>query len=269
MSPLTLRPRSATELIDAAVQLLRAHYKELVTVTALFWIPVIIARVVFIPVQPTTPSELLAPSTLRGLGLVWLVSFTFGSVLTAATVVIVSDSYLGRAVSIGSAVNLALARFWTVIAVAILQALILGLGFTIGVILLFIPGFVFLAWFFSTTNVVMVEGKGVFEAFGRAKYLAGGSISRILGTLILTILIVGLAQGLMGALLALLISPFRSGTPSVIMQTLVGILVYPLVTVVVTLLYYDLRIRKEGFDLEIMAKELGFGSPTAAPRPSA
>jgi hypothetical protein len=30
-----------------------------------------------------------------------------------------------------------------------------------------------------------------------------------------------------------------------------------LLTVVSTMLYYDLRIRKEGFDLEIMARELG------------
>ena len=42
--------------------------------------------------------------------------------------------------------------------------------------------------------------------------------------------------------------------------------IYPLLAVVSTLLYYDLRIRKEGFDLEIMSRELG-GVP--APLPAA
>ena len=40
--------------------------------------------------------------------------------------------------------------------------------------------------------------------------------------------------------------------------------IYPLLAVVSTLVYYDLRIRKEGFDLEIMSRELG-----AAPAPAA
>ena len=40
--------------------------------------------------------------------------------------------------------------------------------------------------------------------------------------------------------------------------------IYPLLTVVSTMLYYDLRIRKEGFDLEIMSRELG-GSATPVP----
>jgi hypothetical protein len=46
---------------------------------------------------------------------------------------------------------------------------------------------------------------------------------------------------------------------------LASLLIYPFFTVVITLLYYDLRIRKEGFDLEIMATELAQGGQSAAP----
>jgi uncharacterized membrane protein len=35
------------------------------------------------------------------------------------------------------------------------------------------------------------------------------------------------------------------------------VLAYPVLSVVATLLYYDLRIRKEGFDLTMIARELG------------
>lgn len=40
---------------------------------------------------------------------------------------------------------------------------------------------------------------------------------------------------------------------------------YPLFSVGGTLLYYDLRIRKEGFDLEMMAQDLAGETPPAAP----
>jgi len=37
---------------------------------------------------------------------------------------------------------------------------------------------------------------------------------------------------------------------------------YPLLTCVFTLFYYDLRVRKEGFDVELLATQLG-GAPAA------
>ena len=51
-----------------------------------------------------------------------------------------------------------------------------------------------------------------------------------------------------------------------ILSAILIIPIYPLLAVVSTLLYYDLRIRKEGFDLEVMSRELG---TTAAPLPAA
>ena len=48
MPPVALRPRSTTELIDAAVQLLRQHYMELITTSAIFLIPAFILKL-FLP----------------------------------------------------------------------------------------------------------------------------------------------------------------------------------------------------------------------------
>jgi hypothetical protein len=261
--PVTLRPRSTTELIDAAVQLLRQHYVELVAVTALFMIPVIIARLVFVPVQIVTPSQILSASTLRGFGLLYPISFIFSSVSTAATVVIVSDSYLGREVTIEAAVSRVLARFWTVLGAAFLEGLIIVFGF----VLLIVPGIIFACWLFATTNVVMVEDKSAFDALARSRNLARGSVGKILAVLLFSILIVWLLQLLIGFVLGLLVAGLRPGNPSLAGQLVgyaVAILLYPFVQVVITLLYYDLRIRKEGFDMELMAKELGFAPPAQA-----
>jgi hypothetical protein len=40
------------------------------------------------------------------------------------------------------------------------------------------------------------------------------------------------------------------------------ILVQPLVLLPIMLFYYDLRIRKEGFDLQMLAEQLGYGVVT-------
>ncbi|MEZ0333151.1 MAG: hypothetical protein ACAI18_04020, partial [Gemmatimonadales bacterium] len=47
-----------------------------------------------------------------------------------------------------------------------------------------------------------------------------------------------------------------SGTVTVVLAGLVQLLVYPLFYCVLTVAYYDLRVRKEGFDLEVLASTL-------------
>jgi len=42
-----------------------------------------------------------------------------------------------------------------------------------------------------------------------------------------------------------------------VLLALVSLLIYPLIACVFTLFYYDLRVRKEGFDLEVLSGQLG------------
>jgi hypothetical protein len=56
-------------------------------------------------------------------------------------------------------------------------------------------------------------------------------------------------------------------TITVIIAAVAIVLVYPFLAVVSTLLYYDLRVRKEGFDLEVMSRELG-AAGTTTPLPA-
>jgi hypothetical protein len=258
--PVALRPRSTTELIDAAVQLLRQHYVELVTITAIFLMPAILLSLLVPDVRTgTMPVGGQIWTVLGGV----LVAVVFALVSTAAIVIVVSDSYLGRDISIGSAVQRVFARFWSVFFVAIFQTLAVGLGF----IFFIIPGFYLLGAFFASTVVVMIEGKSTFAAMGRSYHLASGSVGRILGVLILTGIIVGVIQAIIAVGIALLARLVGLGTSFTNLATnIVHLFIYPFATVVLTLLYYDLRIRKEGFDLEVMAAELG---ARTAPAPTA
>ncbi len=47
-----------------------------------------------------------------------------------------------------------------------------------------------------------------------------------------------------------------------------GVLVGPLVTIALALVYYDERVRKEAFDLQLMMQALDRNAPPAPPAPA-
>jgi hypothetical protein len=266
--PVALRPRSTTEIIDASVSLLRQHYLELVTATALFSIPLLILGVMpgNVMAAPNFQTPFVMPLAPRAMGgtllLTLVVALILGPLATATTVVIVSDNYLGREVTIGSAIARAFSRIVAVAITGILQGIAVGIGF----LLFIIPGFFCIAWFFSAVNIVMVEGKGPMDALSRGHFLAKGSVGRILGTLLLCFLLVAVVNAVIRLILVALVGVVHlGGVPAVVIAQLGSIFVYPFFTVASTVLYFDLRIRKEGLDLEVMAKELGVGLGNPVP----
>jgi hypothetical protein len=50
-------------------------------------------------------------------------------------------------------------------------------------------------------------------------------------------------------------------------KNMLSVLVRPVTIIAIVLLYYDVRIRKEGFDLQVMAAALGHDTATYAPAP--
>lgn len=124
-----------------------------------------------------------------------------------------------------------------------------------------------------TPQAMMVEGKGVFEAFGRSFTLAGREFKRIGAVLLFQLWVAA-------ALSALLLVPlgwysyffgkarvslwnfFDGNGPlwfSIAEQTLTQIgeiLIAPIVLLSFTLLYLDSRVRKEGFDVEMLANRV-------------
>ena len=240
MPPIALRPRSSFEIIDAGVQLLRQHYGELVTISALFMIPVLIGRVFLVPQQFMSPTQVADLTTnsaalagnsagLLGISLWGVLSFVFGSLSTAATVVIVSDSYLGREVTVGAAISRVLEKLWVVLGAVLLQGFIVGIGF----FFLIIGAVIFGCWFFATTTVVMVEGKGITAALGRSRELARGYVGKIFGTIALAAFLVWLVDFLVGIIVFAIATRFSVGAFALNLGPYVlGIFVVPFINVV-------------------------------------
>jgi TRAP-type mannitol/chloroaromatic compound transport system permease large subunit len=61
---------------------------------------------------------------------------------------------------------------------------------------------------------------------------------------------------LVGAMLAIRAGSTEPGIPMMVATSILSIFVYPFVYVATVVLYYDIRVRKEGFDLELMAADV-------------
>lgn len=250
MSATALRPRSATEIVDATFQLLRAHYVQLVTITAVLYAPLVILQLVL-------SAELLL--------VVLLVSVVTNALVTGTTILMVSDAYLGRQPDAAGALRATSRRLFTLTFTAIEQGLIISAGF----ILFLVPGFIFAAWAISMVPVVVLEKRGLRAAFGRSRELARGMVGHVLKALLLILVIYFAGVIVLGFVTASIGMEERNMN---LASSLLGVLIAPLLGVGITLIYYDLRIRKEGFDLEMMAQNLDSGAPAttgAAPAASA
>ncbi|MBO0798604.1 MAG: hypothetical protein J2P31_07255 [Blastocatellia bacterium] len=118
-------------------------------------------------------------------------------------------------------------------------------------------------------QVLMVEGKNVSASIGRSFTLAGGEMRRIAAIILFWFyvawslwLLLMVPPGWYAFWTGVDISPFAADEPiwySIVQQTLTQvseILIAPVVMLGFTLLYLDSRVRKEGFDIELLANRV-------------
>jgi hypothetical protein len=156
-----------------------------------------------------------------------------------------NDAYFGRQPDLAKAYRTLFQR----IGHLVVATLVVGTCLTVGFFLLFIPGLYFLGRLFAYKQVVLLENGSGLSAVGRSWRLSKGSVRHVINTLGLVILL-NFAVGLGANLLARLIP---SQIVQLLIATLVSVLIYPMVGIIETLLYYDIRIRREGFDIEYLA----------------
>jgi hypothetical protein len=116
--------------------------------------------------------------------------------------------------------------------------------------------------FLFVVPAVVLEGQNPIDALRRSWSLALSSFWRVLGIyLLLTLLVFVLTLVPAGALSFVIGIVFSDPSEIIIQQSLsnlvsysMQILVLPLSVIGITVLYYDLRVRKEGEDLQMMAQ---------------
>jgi len=254
MASPALRPRSPSELVDAAFQILRAHYSKFVMCSALAYLPWLVVQLVWYSDPSRLASVSPTTSVVFGLG-IWLVF----ALMSAVLVVCASQAYLGEPVDVGVAARQALPRLPLVLIGALLRYAMMFVG-----LFFFLFGAVYvLTRYFAVTPVIVLEGKGIGGAFSRSSELSRKRKLHVFYTVALASLIYWV--------LAFGVQIAATVVGNLIVQSLVGaavtIMVYPVVAITQALLYYDTRIKSEGLDIELMAGALEGAPPREAAAP--
>ena len=259
MTVSTLRPRSVTEIVDAAFQLFRAHAAAFITCSAVAYVPSLLVRVLVVrDASRFETADLTMLGDIARLSaystLVSAVSYALMSSLIAVTA---SQAYLGEPVDIGVAAGRMLRRLPSLL----LATLVLGALTLAGLALFLAPAMYVTARCFALTPALMLEDLGVRAALARSAELSQGRKWHVLNTLGLVLLIyfvvlvgVAAASSLVGGFLVQALS-----------ASLVTVVFWPVVAITAVLLYYDARIQREGLDIEMMAAALEPVAGTAVP----
>jgi hypothetical protein len=280
------------ELLDELFRLYRRHFSLIVGVALLVALPGLVWSLVTgvyrlnsgsyanlittsPGVQPTFNSQqlssLLGTILLGVLGGIILLPFSVGAVYRAVT-----DVALGRPVTIGSVLRETLARYWLLlglIGLFFLFAIVWFIAEIIGFVLLVLPGLaVFCAAVYLGVRwslvvaAMMAEDIGPIRGLGRSWNLVSGSWWRTLGVLLIVSIMQGIITYALYILFGLIAAAVTTGDVRLavaqIGSTLLSALVSPITAIAVILLYFDLRVRKEGLDLDQLAQQT---SPGPAP----
>lgn len=163
------------------------------------------------------------------------------TLMEGAAIHAVSEQYFRKEVNILLDYRCAWKKFAALIAVSIISILaIVGLAITI----IGIPLAIYLAvgWAF-TIQIVLLEGKDTMAAFSRSLALIKNNWWRVF----VLLLLLGLIAAGIGYVIGLI---------PVVGETIGAILTTPIILIGTTLLYFDLRAKKEGYNTKQLETEL-------------
>jgi hypothetical protein len=292
-----LRPMDLRDILDDAFDIYREDFALFVSILAIVNFP---AHLLFGAVGASgftlsRPNQILSSDALQ-YALVYSFRLLLGYIPVGALTVAVAEIRLGRSPSLREAyrpilsrltaylftVILALLQIGSVIGflyllvaatgVALTRAnsvivLILGSAFVLACL---IGGVVFFCLYAFLIAVFVVERKSGGAAIRRSGELVLFNLKKNVGGVALILVIVTLLLRMLTYPIDMLVSAllkngtslfFLAASLSALLKGLAEALVLPLQRIVYILLYFDARIRREGFDLEIMAAELERASP--------
>ena len=296
MEAMQFEPMSVGRIIDRTFTLYRNNFVRFITIVAIIQVPIGLLSVVsnsFLlagisgetykseaapessettelrsetdsETRPSAPREeranaLLAIFAAIGAVISALLMIMGGMLSQAALTKSVSETYLGRDISVGQAYKSILPRFLSLIGASILVTLVVWFG----LVLLVVPGIIFGLWLFLTTPCIVVEDCRATDGMARSKALVSGNLGKVFAVGLVSLLIawaVMIPASMIGSSVALLVGPdhmMLSMFVSQFLDMLGRILSTPIGAAASILLYYDLRIRKEGFDLQMLAQSAG------------
>ena len=128
-----------------------------------------------------------------------------------------------------------------------LAVLIMASGVAIGLAALIVPGIYLLVRWFFVAQCVVIEDKRGFDALARSSQLVRDNWWRVFGIVVVTQLIAAIPALLISVPLTVVAESADRDVIALAGEMAASIVTAPLVAIVTTLLFYDLRSRREEF----------------------
>jgi len=274
MAELGLRPLSLGEILDRTFSLYRRHFILFLGITGLPHLLILalnLGQVLLIKVPAVTKPPLAAQLQTRGGGglmglgivgllvgvVVYLVAYLFSQ---GGTIYAVSELYLGRTTTIGSSLR----RVWGQLASLFGVSLLNGLAVMGAAILLIIPGIYVACRLITCVPAALLEDLGPRESLERSFRLTKNNAGRAFVIYFLYFVLLYAAAFLFMTPFGVVVAMYSKDGMLLLSMGLLqvanflaGILVGPFLLIATSIFYYDLRVRKEAFDLQLMMNPSG------------
>jgi hypothetical protein len=239
------RPRTLGEILSEAFRIYRENAAQLIVIVAIVVVPLsfvsaVIVRLIGDPEDPSFGVTLAALLVAAAIGvIIW-------AILQAAMLRGAAQATIGDPVDVEASYRWGLARFGSVLLVAFLVGIVVGVGF----LLLLIPGIIFLVFLSVSEPALIVENRRGTEAMSRSWNLVRGHFWHALVVILVAAIITGVIQGILSAIGG------DNWFVAWIFTAIAQIITAPFTALVTVLLYLDLRARTEALTADRLRTEL-------------
>lgn len=278
MDPAGLRPLGIGEILDVAIKIYRARFGVLVKSVAVVLFPVFalsaLIRIsfpsgddLFEETQPGATPDIdldeLWPFLAGGL-IILVLAFLASQLATGACFKAISGAYLDEEAGWQDSLRFARSKLGSLVWLSFLIAVCLIPAFLLCVL----PAvYLWVAWAVAAPVLLLEDVRG-WKAMKRSRSLVKGRFWPTIGVLVLVAILTFIVQAVFAGILAGVLgvggNDVALAIADAIGQTASSVLTTPLSAAVLTVLYFDLRVRKEGFDLELLSRRMGVDPATVA-----
>ena len=268
MSNIDLRPLSLGEILDRTFSLYRNNFLLFIGITAIPQLLILslhLAQLFLFGYVGTTRVDPRQTALSGGAAAAVVLSALLGFIVYMAaylfaqggTVFAVSDLYLGRTTTIGESLGRMRGEVMNLFGVTLLNGIAVGLGF----ILLIVPGVWLACRLIVCVPAALFENLGARDSLDRSMELTKGSAGRSFVIYLVYFIIAIIAAALFTFPFSFMVGFSAMRNPEAVRMwaafTQVGnaiaeIVASPILLIATAIFYYDLRVRKEAFDLQLM-----------------
>ena len=250
----TLRPLSLSQVLDETFDIYRHHLLLFIGISAIPNLALLAFELISSMGRGTKTTDAL--SLVAALGTM-VVSWFCGSIVTAATTFAVSDIYLDRPASLAASFSRVTGKALRVGFSSLLVSLIVGIGFALCIA----PGVYWAGLYGVAVPAVVLEDISAGQSLSRSSFLTQGSVFRVIVVYFLTsiftmVMVWAVTAGLLflGPTLFQHTGILTQQAATQILASLAATVFGPVTAIGLTLMYYDLRVRKEAFDIDHMMR---------------